>query len=113
MKVIICGGRDFKDVDRFYESMLNFVKFYGPINLVISGHAQGADQLGEMWADEFGVSLSIYPADWDRYGRRAGYLRNIEMADCRPDFVIAFPGGKGTELMKKIARNRGIPIYEG
>jgi UDP-N-acetylmuramoylalanine-D-glutamate ligase len=106
VRVLVCGGRDFNDVDLMYD----ILKEYN-ISVLITGHAKGADQMAEMWADEHRIENEIYPAQWDKYGRAAGPIRNKQMLDeGEPDLVIAFPGGKGTANMVNQAKERGIPV---
>jgi len=80
--------------------------------LVLSGCARGADYLGEMWALEHGVPLDRYPADWNAHGRRAGFIRNEQMA-AQADALIALWDGesKGTAHMIETARARGLLVY--
>ena len=122
MKVLVCGGRDYSNVDKVYEVLdeidqreatLPGDKTGEIITAIISGHAKGADSIGEMYGDERGFRVEVYPANWNLYGRRAGYLRNVEMAEKgKPDLVEAFPGGKGTAMMIKIGNERGIEVME-
>ena len=107
MRVIVCGGRDFDDVE-FVVHYLNHVHEWNPISCVIAGAARGVDTFAELWADLMGIPKEIYPADWDRHGKAAGPIRNQEMLDkSRPDMVMAFPGGRGTAHMFKIASEHG------
>jgi len=53
------------------------------------------------------------PAEWDKFGRRAGPLRNEQMLrEGKPDVVVAFPGGRGTAHMVRIAKEAGIDVLE-
>ena len=80
--------------------------------IIISGHAKGADSLAEQWAKKREVSLEIYPAEWDVYGKSAGFMRNQQMIDeGLPDLVVAFSGGKGTVNMIKLSNQANIPLY--
>lgn len=88
--------------------MLQF--FDAPIDVeLVCGMARGADLLGLQWAKEYRVPWKEFPAEWDLYGRSAGYRRNAEMADYA-DVLIAFWDGdsKGTkhmiECMKKLKK---------
>lgn len=101
MKMIIAGGRDFKD----YEVMSNVLRlFQKQIDEVVSGDAAGADTLGARWGEEHNIPVKHFPADWDHYGTQAGYIRNAQMADYA-DGVICFWDGKskGTKHMIKTA----------
>ena len=112
MKILICGGRDYNNWLKFCEVMSEYFAWDRYDLELISGGARGADSLAEQWAKEYGVIITVFPADWKTYGTRAGYLRNVLMADQNPDLVIAFPGSKGTAMMVKIARERGIEVQE-
>ena len=110
MKTIIAGGRDFEDYESVVEAIYYFLKKIGPISEVVSGHACGADTLGERWAKENGIPLTVFPADWARYGKSAGHMRNKQMAEYA-DALIAMPGGAGTRNMIAQARDRGLKVY--
>lgn len=127
MRVLVCGGRDFEDFDFISAYLGNrLIDYYGwhpdpePYgswywdNLhIIEGGAQGADAGARIWARANYVDLIEFPADWKRHGKRAGYLRNVQMLEeGKPDLVIAFPGGKGTAMMVKLARDAGVPVEE-
>ena len=82
-----------------------------PISVVIEGGAEGADRCARLWANANVIVTFEYPADWKAYGKKAGYLRNIRMRDeGKPDVVIAFPGGKGTQMMVDLAKEKNIPV---
>ena len=116
-KVIIAGGRDFNDYERlkFY---CNYILQNKMPNIeVISGGARGADSLGERWAKEYGYPLKIFKADWDKYGRAAGHIRNKEMAECAATGVgygglICFWDGisRGSGGMIEIAKKFGLRV---
>ncbi len=78
--------------------------------MIISGGAPGADTLAEVAAAELNLETTIFPADWERYGRSAGPKRNLQMLDTEPDLVIAFAGGRGTAHTVRHALKRGIPV---
>jgi predicted polyphosphate/ATP-dependent NAD kinase len=81
------------------------------IDLVIQGGARGADSIAAAWAHQRGIGCEQYEADWTTYGRSAGAIRNQRMiTEGKPEYVIAFPGGRGTaDMVGKAARN-GIPV---
>ena len=110
MKVIIAGGRDFDDYNML-KAACNWA-LSKLINIeIVSGGAKGADSLGEKYASESGYSCKTFPADWEKYGRAAGYKRNSEMAKYA-NCLIAFWDGKskGTQHMINIAKNNGLQI---
>ena len=90
MKLAIIGSRNFTN----YKLLQEILEQYKPkITLVVSGAAKGADSLGEKWALENNIQTLIFPADWNQYGKRAGFIRNediIKNCDC----CIAFWDGK-------------------
>jgi hypothetical protein len=106
MRTIIAGGRDYQGTEDDI-ALLDAL----PITEVISGGARGADKFGEYYAKKRNLPLRIYPAEWDRYGKSAGYRRNVQMAEVA-EAVVLFPGGKGTNHMFTIARERGLIIYD-
>lgn len=81
--------------------------------IIIHGDAHGADRLAGEWAKGNGVEVLVFPAKWDVYGGMAGMVRNREMLiSGRPDFVIAFPGGKGTKNMIGVAKRANVPVFQ-
>lgn len=110
MRLLVCGGRDYTDRARVYR-VLTAVHEKRGVELVVSGGAQGADFLGEAWAKSQGIPIHVYPAEWARYGSRAGILRNQRMLDEEEiDGVVAFPGGIGTADMVRRAEKAGIRV---
>lgn len=110
MRVLVCGGRQFTDV-----AMLNGVlsKWASDADVVIHGAATGADTAAGKWAKLVGKRVEEYPADWKKYKKSAGPIRNSQMLDDgKPDLVIAFPGGRGTADMVQKAKMAGIPVME-
>jgi len=110
VKVIIAGGRDFKDYDLLCRKADKILSRQSEIEIV-SGAAKGADKLGERYAQERGYPIKRFPADWGTWGNRAGYLRNEEMAEYG-DALIAFWNGtsKGTQHMINIAKKQDLMI---
>lgn len=110
-KVIIAGGRDFSDYKLLRETMDKLLCNITEEITVVCGKARGADTLGEKYAKEKGYAVDYYPADWTKYGRRAGYLRNEQMAQ-NADALVAFWDGesRGTRSMIELARRHGLKI---
>lgn len=113
MRVLVCGGRDYADRARVFV-VLDKLHAEAGVDLIIEGGARGADSLAREWAmAHHDVASETYPADWENQGSFAGPARNQRMLDeGRPDLVIAFPGGKGTEDMKRKARRAGVEVVE-
>lgn len=108
MKVLVCGGRDYSDSKRV-ASVLSKLK----ITCLINGGARGADKLSSRWAKVNNIPYFEYPADWDKFGKKAGPIRNQEMLYENVDigFAVAFPGGHGTLNMISLLAEVGIFIF--
>lgn len=109
MKLIIAGSRAFTDAD-FMEEMLE--GFIPDVSKVVCGKARGADTLGEQWAILHNIPVKAFPADWNRYGKSAGFRRNQEMAEYA-DTLAAFWDGEshGTKHMIRIMGDLKKPVY--
>ena len=109
-RVIVAGSRDILNVDLIRAEMLDLADEIGSY-IVVSGTARGPDTIGADLADEFGWPVHEYPAQWDRHGRGAGYVRNAVMAD-NADFLLAFHDGssKGTYSMIGSAKNMKLSV---
>lgn len=109
MKTIIAGSRSITD----YAVLLHALTECGwTVTEVISGGARGADRLGEQFAREFDLPLHLCPADWDRYGKRAGYVRNAEMASQAEALIALWDGkSKGTVDMIRRAVDLDLQVY--
>ena len=111
-KVIVARCRDFADYELLKEKCDFYLQNKKPENIVIvSGHASGADALGEHYAQERGYETEIYPADWKTNGRAAGPIRNAQMATVA-DALIAFWDGKsrGTKNMIDTAKKHNLHV---
>jgi hypothetical protein len=111
MRVLVTGGRDFSDCLLLYR-VLDGLHMDRTITTIIHGGAPGADSEAGEWAMCHYVPEKIHPADWLRYGRSAGPIRNQEMLAELPDLVVAFPGGRGTEDMVRRAKQAGLEVIE-
>ena len=109
-RVIVCGGRDYRDRRKLYE-VLDVTHAANLIGLLITGEARGAYGLAVDWAGMRNVETLVINADWETQGRSAGPKRNQRMLDeGKPDLVIAFPGGSGTADMVKRSELAGVPV---
>lgn len=111
-KVIVAGYRDFADYELLKEKCDFYLQNKKPENIVIvSGHASGADALGERYAQERGLQLEAFPANWKAHGRAAGPIRNAQMASVA-HALIAFWDGKSRETKNMIdtATKRGLKV---
>ena len=112
MRVLVCGGRDFDDIGKVFRTMDELHAFYR-FSTVIHGAARGADRLGQAWAHARKIEELPFPADWNRYLKRAGPVRNAKMLrEGKPELVVAFPGGPGTRDMIARSREAGVEVLE-
>jgi len=110
MRVLVCGDRNWKDAILIQERLSQLPS--GAV--VLHGDCRGADRIAGNVAEFLGLEVEKYPANWDKYGRSAGPIRNRDMLDTRPHLVIAFHDdltkSKGTKDCVTEARNRNIPV---
>ena len=109
-RVIIAGGRDFNDFRLLSEKCMNILKNKTNVEIV-SGTAKGADKMGEQFARFMGYPIKQFPANWEVFGKSAGYKRNEEMAQYA-DALIAFWDGhsKGTKHMIDLAKKYNLKV---
>lgn len=113
LKVLVCGGRDFKDASFVFNRLLEYEEHYGEFGCIIHGVALGADELAGEYAKCNGIPCTVYKAYWNTYGKAAGPIRNKRMLEeGKPDIVIAFPGGRGTANMIQQAHAHGVPVID-
>lgn len=99
MKIIIAGGRDFNNYPHL-EKIMDYYNKKGDITEIVCGMAYGADSHGEYWARCNGIDVAEFPADWGKYGNRAGPVRNGEMADYADSLIVFWDGkSRGTKNM--------------
>ena len=96
MLTIIAGSRTIHD----YELLKTAISLSGyKITGVVCGEASGVDSLGKRYAKEKNIPIHSYPADWERYGKKAGYIRNQQMVDIASQCLILYDGSsKGTKI---------------
>lgn len=108
-KIIVSGTRDFEDYKLLCETLDKFICNISDDIEIVSGACRGADSLGEKYAKEHGFAIKRFPAYWNVFGRRAGVMRNAEMADCGNVLITFWDGkSKGTKNMICEAKKRGL-----
>jgi|SRR5581483_677657 len=111
MKVIIAGSRTLSDLDLVEQTVCSFID-PTQISEVVSGGAKGVDFAGECFATKYRIPIKRFPADWKQHGKKAGYLRNVEMAQYADALVAIWDGeSKGTKHMIDIAREKNLYVY--
>ena len=110
MKIIIAGGREFNDYDLLKSKCDEILRLQTDIEIV-SGKARGADKLGEDYAKEKGYKIKEFPADWEKYKKGAGYIRNKKMAEYSEGLIAFWDGkSKGTKSMIDLAKQHGLKV---
>lgn len=113
---IVCGGRHFDDEELLTKTLDKYYKKKGNGHLkIVSGHASGADVLAEHWAKMHAVPLIVIPADWNKYGRAAGPIRNREMLgfiirESKNPEIIAFWDGKSRGTKNMISQGEKVGV---
>jgi hypothetical protein len=114
VRVLVCGSRNWHDYDIILNTLADeCIACSGNIEVVIEGECRGGDLLGKRAAQEMGIPILPFPADWAKYGKSAGIRRNAQMlVEGNPDSVLAFQinGSPGTGNMITIAADVGIPV---
>jgi len=112
VRLAIIGSRDFTDFEFMETEVKNSFTNLRDIDIIVSGGARGADRLAERFAEKYEIPTLIFKADWDRHGKKAGYLRNVDIVK-NADYVMAFWDGysKGTKHSIELAQNVfGVPV---
>lgn len=118
MRILFCGSRTFSNYQRVEATIRSIHAEFADLNepfVCIHGDARGADTMAADACDALGFDEIIaYPADWKRYGKRAGYVRNQQMLDeGHPDLVVAFRShgeSRGTDMMCDLASKAGVMV---
>lgn len=116
VKIVIAGSRTITDERPVWERIDAWLegKSILPESVeVYCGCAKGADMIGLRWAESRGAQIRRFPADWERHGRAAGMLRNLDMVQAKPDWVLVFVDkpldeSRGSAHMVAAAREAGI-----
>ena len=109
MRTIIAGSRTIRDYNIVaYAIELSAMN----ITEVVCGGAGGVDTLGERWANIRNIPVKHFYAQWDSYGKSAGYMRNIDMAKYADACIVVWDGkSKGAKHMYNIAKESGMDTF--
>ena len=112
MNVVIAGGRDFTNTSLVFNKLKNLLNTN---DVIISGHASGADKIGEAYAKVYHMQVKLFPAEWDKYGKSAGPIRNRKMAEIA-DLVIVFwdleSRGIKSMIKEAIRLNKKLLVFD-
>jgi hypothetical protein len=110
--IVVAGSRGWNNYADFCDRLEKAIKMLGVSNFVIvSGNAsRGADAMAIRWADENNIKWIPFTADWDNFGKRAGFVRNAEMAEVATHLIAFFDmESNGTKNMIELALSKEIP----
>ena len=111
MKIIIAGSRNAQWSDVLLGICKTRFFYTEKIDCIISGGANGADSWGEKWAYSMQIPVEMFIPDWDNHGKRAGMLRNIDMANASQGLLAIWDEeSKGTKQMIEVAKQKGLMI---
>jgi hypothetical protein len=117
MRILVTGSRNWTDREAIAEALLAVRDNQAPtrstvMELVHGDCPTGADNIADRWARTWGWKVEPHPADWNRYGRKAGPIRNQQMVDLGADVCLAFPlsDSRGTYDCMTRAKAAGIPV---
>lgn len=111
MKILITGSRDWTDEATIKAALMPYATYDSRYATeLIHGGAKGADTIAGQLAQFWGWKETRMPANWERYGKMAGLIRNTEMLDLQPDVCIAFHknNSRGTQDMIKKCKRAGL-----
>jgi hypothetical protein len=112
-RLLVCGGRDYNNAKQFRDVMKEYYKLYGMEVFICEGGASGADLMAKDLADRVGWDRVQFPANWKKYGKSAGPIRNLKMFnEFMPHECVAFPGGNGTKDMVRVCKTAGCKVNE-
>lgn len=112
MHLLIAGSRNYKDAEFIY-SRIDLIRDNHYITKIIAGGATGVDQVAKEYAKEHNIPFEKYKADWDKYGKAAGPIRNKQMVDAA-DIILAirYNYSPGTSNTLKLAKKAELKIYK-
>lgn len=110
LKVIVAGSRGFDNYELLQEKLDFYLRNHDDVEIV-SGTARGADRLGERYAIARGLPLKKFSANWNKYGKKAGYLRNEQMVNYADACVVFWDGkSKGSKHTIDLAKKHGLKV---
>lgn len=115
MRVLVTGSRTWEDADTIADALMRVYKERGPFTLVSGACPRGADRIAEQIVEDWGISgmdIERHPAEWDRLGKAAGFIRNAEMVHSGVDLCLAFirNHSSGASHCAGVASRHGVPV---
>lgn len=113
MRIIIAGGRNYSDFINLRKVCDEIIELNGIENPeIVSGTAKGADKMGEFYAKQKGFDIKEFPANWDKYGKSAGHIRNKQMAEYADMLILFWDGvSRGSKNMLNQATENQLVVH--
>lgn len=120
-RMIVAGGRDYSNqniVDSFIDRVRIVCESRGLNLVIVCGMAKGADTLGRNYALSHNLDIMEFPANWDKYGKSAGFIRNKEMGNIADSAIVFWDReSRGSKMMIDFMKSINKPVkvisYEG
>lgn len=112
-RILVTGSRTWTDRTAIRHALTWCRRMYGPTATVVHGACpHGADAIADREAQTLGLQVERHPADWQTYGKRAGYVRNAAMVELGSDVCLAFVrnGSPGASMCASLAERADIPV---
>lgn len=113
-RVLVTGSREWDDQESLRHILISISVAHPELVIVHGACPDGADAMADMWAQDYEFPVERHPADWDGFGKAAGFIRNAEMVSLGADACLAFykrgAGNKGTDHCASQAEKAGIPV---
>lgn len=114
-RLLVTGSRDWTDIKEVVETLYAALQYLGGEAILISGHCPtGADRIAEhIWLHDIDGEVEVYPADWEKHGKKAGFVRNSEMVKSGADLCVAFikNNSRGASMTARLAEKAGIETW--
>lgn len=112
MRVLVTGSRDWDDADVIHADLWAYQHLHDVVVLVHGACPTGADAIAAAFWDDMELLAEPHPADWERYGKRAGFLRNAQMVALGADLCYAYikNNSRGASMTARLAEKAGILV---
>lgn len=112
MRILVTGSRTWGDVETIHKYLAKYFDGLVSTVLVHGDCHDGADRIADSYAVKHRWKVERFPAKWQKYGKRAGYIRNAKMVEIGADICLAFikDNSKGATMCADLAEKAGIPV---
>lgn len=109
-RMLITGSRNWTDKDIIHKD-ISAARAFSKLIVVHGDCPTGADNIAKLYCIEHGIEQELHPADWKKFGKRAGFVRNREMVYSGVNMVFAYikDNSAGASMTLDMARSLGVP----